>query len=279
LAAGLAEEAAIPSIEIAPDCVLAFDHYALHAPWTDPDPIVLVHGFSKNRKFWYEWIPALARHWPVFNVDLRGHGESSPVAPDFAMALEPFAADLVAFLDGVGLRSAHFVLAEFTSSVGLVLATRYPERVRSLVLPGFGYDWRPTAKALASWVDILEREGAAAWARHTVDLRLPADADPALRDWYVAEQGRMDWRLLAKLFRFSPTLDLTALLPQVGQPTLLMGGSLAQQGSLALLRKAADLIPDCELRIFEGMPFNVMTSCADACVAETVRFLRQRTTG
>ena len=40
---------------------LAYDVYDFTPPWKEAEPIVLVHGFSKNRKFWYGWIPVPAR--------------------------------------------------------------------------------------------------------------------------------------------------------------------------------------------------------------------------
>ena len=110
---------------------LAYDVYDFTPPWKEAEPIVLVHGFSKNRKFWYGWIPALAARYRVFRLDQRGHGDSSLPPPGFEMALRPFSQDLAAFLDGVGLSSAHFVMAEFTSAVAVDFATAFPERIKA----------------------------------------------------------------------------------------------------------------------------------------------------
>ena len=96
---------------------LAYDVFDFTDPWRKPEPLVFVHGFSKNRKFWYEWLPHFARDYRVYNIDQRGHGDSSPVAADSAFSLSPFARDLVDFLDAQGIDSAHFVMAEFASAV------------------------------------------------------------------------------------------------------------------------------------------------------------------
>lgn len=56
---------------------LSYDVDDFTDPWRAAEPVVLVHGFGKNRKFWYPWVPALASHYRVIRVDLRGHGESS----------------------------------------------------------------------------------------------------------------------------------------------------------------------------------------------------------
>jgi 3-oxoadipate enol-lactonase len=253
--------------------ILAYDVYDFTAPWRQAPTLVLVHGFSKNRRFWYEWIPDLAKMFQVFVVDQRGHGDSSALPENFEMALAPFAEDLRHFLDAVGVQRAHFVMAEFTSSVAVVLAGRYPERVASLTLPGFGYKWRSGSVELGEWVRLLEEEGSRAWAEATVGYRLPADADPGLREWYVSQQAHMDSRVLSKLFRYSATIDLTDALPQIAAPTLILAGGAARQESTENLRVAEAIIADCKLVIFEDMPFNIMTAAPSACVAETIKFI------
>ena len=256
--------------------LLALDIHDFSPPWQDAPPLVLVHGFSKHRRFWHEWLGPLAQRYRLICVDQRGHGESSGMPAGFQMNLDLFAQDMVDLLDAMGIERAHFVMAEFTSSVGLVLAGRHPQRVASLVMPGFGYNWRAGAVKPAEWADLIEREGTATWARQTVGARLPADAPAELREWYVREQSRMPREFMVSLFRYSAGLDLTDWLPRVKAPTLLLGGTLAKQDTADSLRRAQQIIPDCELQLFEGMPFNVMTACPHRCVEATLSFLERR---
>ena len=266
----------MPALTTPDGATLVYDLHDFTDPWTTPETLVLVHGFSKNRRFWYAWLPQLARRYRVVCVDLRGHGESAPVAGDFVMALEPFADDLAALLDHLGLARAHFVMAEFATAVALVLATRHPARVQSLVLPGFGYNWAGAPVKPRDWARQIAAEGSAAWARDTNRFRLPAGTDPALAAWYVAQQSRMPASFLIKLFEFAADLDQTALLPRVTMPVLLLGGTLAQQDTADSVRHAERVMPDCRLVLFEGMPFNVMTACPEACVDATLEFLGAR---
>lgn len=254
---------------------LALDIHDFSAPWQGEPTLVLVHGFSKNRRFWHEWLAPLAQRYRVVCVDQRGHGESSGVPADFRMDLAPFADDMIDLLDALRIERAHFVMAEFTSSVALLLAGRHPERVASLVLPGFGYNWRAGVAKPAEWADLIEREGTAAWARGSVGMRLPADAPAALREWYVNEQSRMPPHFMVALFRYAATLDLSEWLPRVQAPTLLLGGTLAKQDTADSLRIAQQRMPNAELVLFEGMPFNVMTACPALCVRATLAFLER----
>lgn len=254
---------------------LAYDEYNFTDPWSKPDTIVLVHGFSKNRLYWYEWIPALARHYRVLNVDQRGHGDSSLPPRDFTMSLRPFADDLVSFLDAVGLQGAHFIMAEFTSSVAIELGAAYPDRVKSMVLPGFGYAWKKAAMDWEGWAAMAENEGSNRWARETNKFRLPTDSDPALREWYVTQQARTPGWLLAKVFRYASTLDLTPRLKDVQAPTLILAGTESKQDTIESVRTGVRLMPNAKLVALEGAPFNVMTARPQECIAATLDFLAQ----
>lgn len=252
---------------------LAYDVFDFSDPWTEAEPLILVHGFSKNRLFWFDWIPALSRRYRVICVDQRGHGDSSVPSRDFDMALRPFADDMAAFLDALGLRSAHFVMAEFTSAVAIEFAIAYPERIRSLTLPGLLTNSRESTIDHSEWARLAEEEGAPAWARATNHNRLPTDADPALRDWYIAQQGRMPGWFLGKLFRFNANMDLTDRLSLIPVPTLLLVGTNAKQSTMASAERAAELIPHNRLVPLAGMPFNVMSSAPEACAAATLGFI------
>jgi pimeloyl-ACP methyl ester carboxylesterase len=253
---------------------IAYDEYDFTAPWEPAEPIILVHGFSKNRRFWYSWIPELAAHYRVIRIDLRGHGDSSPIAREsFQMGLRPFSQDLAHVLDGLGLKSAHFVMAEFSSAVAIDFANGFGDRIRSLTLPGFGHNYTAATYDSAEWARLASQEGAEAWARATNKYRLPADADPKLREWYIREQSRMPGWFLAALFSWAPGLDLTNQLAGIKVPTLILAGSAAAQGTIGQTRLAADAIPKCRLVVLDGMPFNVMTAAPEQCVAATLQFL------
>jgi len=111
---------------------LAYDVYDFTPPWERRSRSYWSHGFSKNRIFWYGWIPALAARYRVFRLDQRGHGDSSLRRPGSRWRCRPFSQDLAAFLDGVGLSSAHFVM-RVSSAVAVDFAHCLPERIKSLV--------------------------------------------------------------------------------------------------------------------------------------------------
>jgi len=263
----------MPIAKLPDGAQLAYDEYDFSPPWEDSEPVVLVHGFSKNRAFWYGWLPGLAARYRTIRVDQRGHGDSSPVAPGFEIGLRPFSQDLSDFLDALGIQSAHFVMAEFTSTVAIDFAAAFAPRIRSLTLPGFGYNYRDAPIDANGWARIAEEQGSEAWARATNRFRLPESVPAAMREWYIQQQARMPGAFLAQLFRWTTTLDLTDRLAAMRVPTLILAGSDARQGTMAHAERAAELIPDCRLSVLDGMPFNVMSAAPERCVSETIGFI------
>jgi 3-oxoadipate enol-lactonase len=39
-------------------------------PWSQPETILMLHGFCRNSRFWYAWVPILGRHFRVVRPDL-----------------------------------------------------------------------------------------------------------------------------------------------------------------------------------------------------------------
>jgi 3-oxoadipate enol-lactonase len=261
--------------------LLAYDDYNFTDPWTQAPAVVLVHGFSKNRRFWYEWVPALARDFRVIRVDQRGHGESAAaLSADAEVDFARFGDDLACLLDALHLDSAHFVMAELSTSVGVHLAADHPERVLSLVLVGSGAlagrspASQPRPRVGGDWSQLLREQGTEAWARLTNSVRLPADASQELREWYIAEQARISPDVLIRVFEANSRSPVAAKLGSVLAPTLLLGGSEAMHASPEDLNFAADKMPNARVQIIEGMPYNIMNAAPQASIDATLSFLK-----
>jgi len=55
-------------------------------------PVLLIHGLTGNHRHFKKQVPALARHFRVVTLDLRGHGDSE--APEHGLTLRRLAADV-----------------------------------------------------------------------------------------------------------------------------------------------------------------------------------------
>ena len=93
-------------------------------------PLVLVHGGFVDRTFWGPSVPLLARHFTVYAMDRRGHGNSDPYPADHDIEREyEDVVTLIATLDGpVAL------LGHSTGALVALHAARQAAEVNHLVL-------------------------------------------------------------------------------------------------------------------------------------------------
>lgn len=102
------------------------------------DPVILLHGGGPGANGWSNFrqnLDHLARHFRLFLLDLPQFGRSDkPVVS--ANRLDFWSGKLAAFMDSVGISSAHFVGNSMGGQAGIKLAIDHPERVHSLVVIG-----------------------------------------------------------------------------------------------------------------------------------------------
>ncbi len=96
------------------------------------EPVLLLHGFGGDLGNWLFNHDALAEGRVVYAIDLPGHGESSKDVG--AGTLDELAAVVAAFLETLGVESAHLVGHSLGGAVALAMASSTPKRVRSLSL-------------------------------------------------------------------------------------------------------------------------------------------------
>jgi pimeloyl-ACP methyl ester carboxylesterase len=93
---------------------------------------VLVHGFTGSRDDFRDQLPELARLGHTVAVDQRGHGGSDN--PGDGYTLPQLSADLLGFLDAIGVDRCDLLGHSMGGMVALRFALAHPERVASLVL-------------------------------------------------------------------------------------------------------------------------------------------------
>ena len=123
------------------------------------EPLILLPFLSADNACYTFQVAEYAKHFTCISVDLRGTGESDrPTAP---YSIEDLADDIAAFLDALNIPSAHITGLSLGGGIGLWLAAKYPDKVKSLsVHSGWGKTdlflktlvngWQVTAKALNS---------------------------------------------------------------------------------------------------------------------------------
>jgi pimeloyl-ACP methyl ester carboxylesterase len=106
-----------------------------------PEAVVFVHGLLFDRRIFEHQVAALSGRYRCIAYDLRGHGGSETTAGGYDMdSLADDAAELIERLDA---GPCHFVGLSMGGFIGLRLASRRPELIRSLTLLDTSADPEP----------------------------------------------------------------------------------------------------------------------------------------
>lgn len=95
------------------------------------EPVLLLHGGFGSIESWRPQIEALSPRYRVLAYERPGHGRSADVEGEFGY--DRGVVEALAFLDAQVAGPAHVVGYSDGAIIGLLLALRHPERVRSLV--------------------------------------------------------------------------------------------------------------------------------------------------
>lgn len=99
----------------------------------DGEPLILVHTVAQSLYTWRTVFDRLSEHYRVIALDMPGHGYSGrPV--DFGYTIDEGAYVLGAFMDVLGITSAHFMAFSMGCAPVLKLSLTSPERVGRVIL-------------------------------------------------------------------------------------------------------------------------------------------------
>jgi pimeloyl-ACP methyl ester carboxylesterase len=258
-------------------------------------PLLLVHGFPASSNSFRSIIGPLAEDCFVIAPDLPGFGDSPPLdAPSFAR----FADLLDVLLLRLAAGSCHLYLHDYGAAAALHLATRAPQRIRSLIIQnanahesGLGPQWSATR---AWWADPVPAREAEATAHLTLEgtrnqyvggvpQDIAAHMEPALweQDWRIMSlPGRLatqralvlDYR--SHVARFGEIADYLA---RWQPPALLLWGRHDAFFELEETVAWMKALPRMEAHILDGAHFLLETH-AGQCARLMGEFIRRTPT-
>lgn len=104
--------------------------------------VLLLHGFPTSSHMFRNLIPKLADKYHVIAPDYPGYGNSSmPLVDEFEYTFDNVTEIVDKLIQKVGVTKYSIYLMDYGAPVGFRLATKYPERVESLIIQnGNAYD-------------------------------------------------------------------------------------------------------------------------------------------
>ncbi len=246
------------------------------------EPLILIPYLAADYACYAFQVAEYAKHFTCISVDLRGAGETDK--PDGTYSTELFADDIAAFMQAVGIQQAHVTGLSLGAATGMWLASKHPEKVKSLslhsswpktdpFLKAVVESWQVMAKGLGSVPEMIIR-GIFLWS-FTPELY-------ASRPDYIAA--------LADFVRGRPVQPLDAFMrqsnaviahdaePQLGKieaPTQITFGRYDMVTSTRFADPLQQSIQRTELVIFEGCSHAPIYEKVDEFNQVTLEFLKR----
>ena len=98
------------------------------------DPVILVHGTLGDYRSWELQMEKFAESYHVISYSRRYHHPNKCKGDESDYSANLHADDLAALIDGLGLYSPYIIGNSYGAYTGLFLASKYPEKLRALVL-------------------------------------------------------------------------------------------------------------------------------------------------
>ena len=224
------------------------------------EPLLLIPYTSADHACYAFQLPAYTEHFSCVAIDLPGSGESDKPAGPYST--EGYADQVAAFLGALGIERAHVAGVSLGAAVGMHLAARHPDRVRSLSLHSSWHasdsylisvleQWRTLASALPTVADVVI-QGIFPWC-FTPEMYVER---PEFVDTLVEfVHSRPAQPVAAFLAQIDAVVahDAGAALREIDIPTLITFGARDLVCSTRFAEPLSDGIRGSELVVFEHL--------------------------
>jgi len=246
------------------------------------EPLILIPYLSADNACYAFQVAEYAKHFTCFAIDLRGAGDSDK--PDGDYSTELYADDIAAFMDAVGIGRAHVTGLSLGGAIGMWLAAKYPEKVKSLsvhsgwtksdaYLKTVVEGWQVMAKALGSVPDLVI-EGIFPWC-FTPDFY--AQKFDVIQGCAAFVRSRPPMSVDAFMKQSNAVLahDVAAQLSRITAPTQITFGRHDQVTSVRFAEPLRSGIKNSEYYVFETASHAPIYEATEEFNQKTLAFLQQ----
>jgi pimeloyl-ACP methyl ester carboxylesterase len=219
------------------------------------DPLIIVHGGSDGASAWLKNIMVLSKKYTIYVPDMPGFGLSQSIEGNYYI---PEMVDFVNnFACSLGLNNFYLMGHSLGGGVALHYTLKYPEQIRKLVLVSS----LCLGREIAWWIRLTSPPVIC----RTIG-KMAISVFKAAK--YVAKYFG-PWEIVEPVSKTSlqigtciatltqQTIVLLSQLPQIMVPTLVMWGAKDPVVPFAHAYAAAELIPDCQVRVFDNAGHSV----------------------
>ncbi|MGA8447337.1 MAG: alpha/beta hydrolase [Roseiarcus sp.] len=240
------------------------------------EPLVLIPYLAADNACYAFQVADYAKRFTCISLDPRGAGETDK--PDGTYSTELLADDVAGFMQAIGVERAHVSGVSLGAAIGLWLASKYPQRVKTLSLHSAWPKTDPFLKVIVGgWQTIAKGLGSV--QEMVVQGILPFCLTPEL---YAAKPEYVDQ--LAAFVRSRPKQPLDAFLRQSN--AVIAHDALGQLGKISAPTQITfgrhDIVTSTRFAepLHAGIKkseVHVFEDCAHAAIYENVAAFNEKT--
>src|SRR5688572_1293706 len=246
------------------------------------EPLILIPYLSADNACYAFQVAEYAKHFTCISVDLRGTGESDK--PEGEFSIELYGDDIAAFMQAAGIARAHVTGLSFGAGVGMWLAAKYPDKVKTLSLHG-GWTktdpyvktvvegWQVMAKALDSVPDMVI-QGIFPWCFTPNLYANNYEYIQSLAD-FVRSRPPMSVDGFIQQSNAVLAHDVESQLTRITAPTQITFGRHDQITSVRFAEPLTNTIKNSELVIFESASHAPIYEVTEEFNQKTLAFLQR----
>lgn len=250
------------------DCKL---YYAIddHTdPWTRPDTVLFVHGFTECTEAWRAWVPHFSRRYRMVRIDQRGFGQSGAVPKNYPLTTELYVDDLARVIRHVAGGPVHVVGGKSGGISVMMLAAMRPELVKTITVACSPV----TPPNAAGWIEEIERTSVRSWARRTQRERMGSRMPDAGIEWWSDMMGRTAVSTFHAYMRWVGRIDIREDIKAIRCPALVIGTDTARRGK-AVFESWQKTIPGSELAMLPMDGYHAAGTDPDATARVVLDFI------
>lgn len=220
--------------------------------------LIFLHGFPLNGNSWKPQKEYFQKDWSIFAPDLRGHGLGASGEGSGPWLIAHFSDDLKKFMDDHQMEEAHLVGLSMGGYVALDFISRYPRRIKKLILcdTQAGADTNEAKEKRYLDIEKLLHGSLSSFAQGFLKKVLSPNTEkenPGLfRELEEMILGNRKEKLAMVLGALASRKDSTAMLSSISIPTLVIVGSEDKVTPPEVNQKMAHGILGSQYQVIQG---------------------------
>jgi pimeloyl-ACP methyl ester carboxylesterase len=236
---------------------------------TSGDVILMMHGWGQTSDSMRLLGDLLSKWYQVYLIDLPGFGKTAKPAHDWDTV--QYAQRLASYIDELKLAKVHLLGHSFGGRVAIRMASRFPEKVASVILINSG-GLKRTAQGKKKFRALSSK-----WLGKTCKGLDSLFGTATYKDWFVPTYGSRDYLAAGEMRNIlvkAVNEDASEDAAKIQAPTFLLWGELDDETPVEFGRRFHTLIKNSRLVVLPGKNhFPFIDEGAHLCGSYILKFL------